>query len=121
MLPAEWIEHRRADRELVGWIAPEGDGFLAYNILGRLVTLEPVDWLSAEEALDELGIGYLADRCLLTLPDGSERPVRITEVNTQRVVVVADEFGAASAVGSNADRYELEFPVPKELRPDESR
>ncbi|MBX3094259.1 MAG: hypothetical protein KF680_06975 [Cryobacterium sp.] len=116
MLPADWIEHRRSDRELVGWIAMEGDGFLAYDILGRQVTTEPVDWLAAEERLDELGIGYVADRYLLTLPDGTVRPVRITEVNTQRIVVIADEFGAASAVGSNADRYELPFPVPGELR-----
>src|SRR5690606_28864964 len=86
MLPPDWIEHRRADRELVGWIALEGDDFLAYDILGRQVTSEPVDWLAAEELLDELGIGYLADRYLLTLPDGTERPVRITEVNTQRIV-----------------------------------
>lgn len=116
MLPADWIEHRRGDRELVGWIVPEGEGFLAYDILERLVTAEPVDWTAAEEVLDELGIGYLADRYILTLPDGEERPVRITEVNTRRVVVVADEFGAASAVGSNADHYELPFPVPRELR-----
>lgn len=116
MLSDNWIEHRRGDRELVGWIVPEGDDFLAYDILGRLVTPEPVDWLAAEERLDELGIGYLAHRYLLTLPDGTERPVRITEVNTQRIVVLADEFGAASAVGSNADRYELPFPVSGELR-----
>lgn len=116
MLPDHWIEHRRGDRELVGWIVPEGEGFLAYDILGRLVAFESVDWLAVEEKLDELGIGYLADRYMLTLPNGSERPVRIAEVNTRRIVVVADEFGAASAVGSNADRYELQFPAPAELR-----
>lgn len=116
MLPADWIEHRRSDRELVGWIVPEGEGFLAYDILGRVVTDVPVDWLAAEEVLDERGIGYLADRYLLRLPDGAERPVRISEVSTERVVVVADEFGAASAVGAQADRYELPFPVPAVLK-----
>lgn len=116
MLPDDWIEHRRGDSELVGWIVPEGEGFLAYDILGRLVTAEPVDWVAAEEVLDELGIGFLADRYLLTFADGSERPVRIAEVSTERVVVVADEFGAASAVGANADRCELWFPVPAALK-----
>ena len=116
MLPSDWIEHRRPDdRELVGWIVPEGEAFLAYDILGRLVTPEPLDWIAAEETLDALGIGFLAERWQLELPDGTQRPVRIGEVNTDRVVVIADEWGSASAVGSGADRFELPFPVGPHL------
>lgn len=115
MLPIDWIEHRRGDGERVGWIAPHGDAFEVYDILGRRVVPHPVDWLTAEEALDELGIGFLADRHSLRLPDGTRRPVRVTEVSTHRIVVVADEFGAASAVDSNAERYELPFPAPDAL------
>ena len=58
----DWIEHKRGDRELLGWIAPDGDGFVVFDLLGRSRTPAPVDWLDAEELLEELGIGYLADR-----------------------------------------------------------
>lgn len=116
MLPADWIEHRRADGETVGWIVPDGDGFRARDLLGREATHGIVDWLEAEETLDALGIGYLADRYLLQLDDGSERPVRIAEASIRGVTVVADEFGAASAVGAVLDRFRLTFPVPPELR-----
>lgn len=116
MLPNDWIEHRReGDRELVGWIAPDGDGFRAYDILGWPVGDGVLEWLAAEEALEARGIGFLAARHRLRLPDGSERPVRISEVNTSRVVVTADEWGSASAVGSGADVWELGFPAPGEL------
>ena len=118
MLADHWIEHRRSgDREPIGWIVPDGDAFIAVDVLGRRVTDTPVDWLHAEEALDALGIGFLADRYLLTLPDGSERPVRITEAGADGITVVADEFGSASAVGAGSDRFRLPFPAPDALRP----
>ncbi len=119
MLPDDWIEHRRADGETVGWIVPDGDGFRARDLLGREVTAGVVDWLEAEETLDDLGIGYLADRYALRLPDGTERPVRIAEASVRGITVVADEFGAASAVGATLDRFRLRFPAPDELRPRE--
>jgi len=117
MLPATWIEHRRDDREPVGWIVPDGEGFRPVDRLGRWVTDEPVDWLSAEEVLEALGIGFLADRFVLRLPDGSERPVRISEAGPDGVMVVADEYGSASAVGAGSDVYRLPFPAPDTLRP----
>ena len=115
MLPEDWIEHRREDRELVGWIVPTGEGFRPVDRLGRWVTAEPVDWLEAEETLEALGIGFLAERYLLRLPDGTERPVRISEASADGVTVVADEYGSASAVGGQSDRYRLPFPAPDEL------
>ena len=107
-----WIEHRRGDRELLGWMLPEGDGFVVIDLLGRART-PPLEWLAAEEFLEELGIGYLADRYLL-VADGEGRPVRIGEVSTTGVTVIADEFGAASAVGASQERFHLPFPVPAE-------
>jgi hypothetical protein len=124
VLPADWIEHRRADGEVVGWIVPDGEGFRVRDLLGRDRTpagsndaAEPLEWLAAEELLEELGIGYLADRWTLRLPDGSERPVRISEASPRGVTVVADEFGAASAVGGVLERFRLPFPVTEELSP----
>jgi hypothetical protein len=116
MVPAEWIEHRRPDRETVGWIVPDGEGFSPVDILGRRLAAEPLGWLEAEEALEARGIGFLADRHLLRLPDGTERPVRITAVSADRVSVVTDEFGSASVVGTDSERFELPFPAPEELR-----
>jgi hypothetical protein len=113
---ADWIEHRRPDGERVGWMVPEGDAFHVVDLLGRRRTAVPVDWLEAEESLDALGIGYLADIYLLTLPDGVERRVRISEVSAARIVVVADDFGSASAVGAKPERFELPFPAPAVLR-----
>jgi hypothetical protein len=117
MLPQHWIEHRRADGERVGWIAPDGESFTPHDLLGRPLTAHPVEWLDAEELLEERGIGYLADRWLLRRTDGSEGPVRIAELDTERVVVLGDDYGAASAVGATPERYELPFPVDGRLRP----
>jgi len=122
-LPDHWIEHRREDGERVGWIVPAGEDFLAYDALGRQATPDPVDWLTAEETLEELGLRFLADRFILDL-DGAEgtggtvtRPVRISEVGTDGITVVTDEFGGASAVGSGAETIRLPFPAPDTLRP----
>lgn len=116
MLPTDWIEHRRPDGETLGWMVPDGEGFRVRDLLGREVVQEPIEWLEAEELLEELGIGYLADRWVLRLPDGRERPVRIAEASSRGVTVVADEYGAASAVGGDPERFRLPFPVPAELR-----
>ncbi|WP_395243366.1 hypothetical protein ACGGZK_14655 [Agromyces sp. MMS24-K17] len=118
MLPEDWIEHRRADGERVGWIVPTGDGFRAVDLLGRWRHDEPVDWLAAEADLEELGIGYLADRYRLRFADGTEREVRVAEASVDGVTVVADEYGAASAVGANPERFRLPFPAPDALHAD---
>ncbi|MFX5734442.1 hypothetical protein ABTE21_20390, partial [Acinetobacter baumannii] len=85
-----WIEHRRAgDGELLGWIEPAGEDFVAIDLLGRRRT-GAVDWLTAEETLDELGITYLADLFDLRLDDGSWLRVRIAEVSVGGIRVKKD-------------------------------
>ncbi len=113
VIPAEWIEHRRQDGEPVGWIVPDGEFFSAVDVMGRTVATG-LDWVEAEEALEERGLSFLAERHTLTLPDGSTRPVRISQLSPESVTVVADEFGAASAVGAHAEEFHLPFPVPEE-------
>ncbi|WP_127818027.1 hypothetical protein [Microbacterium sp. CPCC 204701] len=117
MLPADWIEHRRADSEVLGWMLADGEGFRVFDLLGRERTAAPIDWLTAEELLEDLGMGYLADRWTLRFADGSERPVRIAEASPRGVTVVADEYGAASAVGADSERFRLPFPVGDALTP----
>ncbi|MGO4536814.1 hypothetical protein [Leifsonia sp. 2MCAF36] len=109
----EWIEHRREDGERVGWLRPEGDGFVPVDLLGRELG-GAVDWLTGEETLERAGIGYLADRYELQLEDGRRLRVRLTEVSTQRIVVKKDDFGAIDAPQLF---YTLPFPLPETLRP----
>jgi hypothetical protein len=109
----DWIEHRRGDGERVGWMRPEGDGFVAVDLLGRERT-GVVDWLTAEETLDATGIGYLADIYELEQEDGSRVRVRIAEVSPRRVLVKHDDFGA---VGIPQVYIDLPFPAPEGLRP----
>lgn len=75
-----------------------------------------MDWIEAEELLEECGIGYLVDRYTLRLPDGTERAVRIAEVSSEGITVVADEFGMASAIGALHERFRLPFPAPRDLQ-----
>ncbi len=111
---ADWIEHRRAgDRELLGWMQPVDDGFVVIDLLGRPRT-EALDWMRAEEVLEELGIGYLAELYELRLDDGWLR-VRVAEVSPSQIRVKKDDWGA---VGAPQIYYTLPFPVPEgSLRP----
>lgn len=109
---SDWIEHRRADKELVGWIVPAGDRFDVVDLLGRRST--GFDWLTAEEHLEMLGIGYLADRYTYTPSVGHSLRVKIVEVSPAAIVVQDDTFGDAVG-GPPADRYTLAWPIPPQL------
>jgi hypothetical protein len=109
----QWIPHRRGmDGELLGWMRPAGDGFVAVDLLGRPHT-EVVDWLTAEEALEERGIGYLADPYELRLDNGEWLRVRITEVSITGITVKKDDWGA---IDSPQVMYSLPFPITDQLR-----
>lgn len=115
MMYPDWIEHRRADdRERVGWMKPVDDGFVAFDLLGRPRT-EVVDWLHAEEVLDALGIGYLADPYELRLESGAWLRVRIAEVSPSGIRVKKDDWGDMTAPQIY---YDVPFPAPTDaLRP----
>ena len=112
-VPEDWFEHRREDGELVGWIVAEGDDFATVDLLGRRRG-EATDWLSAEERLDELGIGYLADIYAYWLTPEEWVRVRLLEVSTDGISVKEDDFGDATA---DLPRYRLPFPVDERLVP----
>lgn len=110
----EWIEHRRGlDRELLGWMQPRNDGFVVIDRLGRERTAV-VDWHTAEETLDELGIGYLADPYELQLEGGEWLRVRIIEVSSIGITVKKDDWGDLNAPQLF---YSVRFPMPRTLRP----
>lgn len=110
----DWIEHRRAeDRERVGWMKPVDDGFIAIDLLGRALT-DVVDWLEAEELLDERGLRYLADPYEFLVEEGHWLRVRIADVSPERIRVKKDDWGDMTAPQVY---YTLPFPAdPNVLR-----
>ena len=113
-MPEDWIEHRRRlDGELLGWMKPVDDGFIAIDLLGRETT-GVVDWLEAEAALDGLGIGYLAEPFELKLDDGHWLRVRLAEVSAHEIRVKKDDWGDMSAPQVY---YTVPLPVQGTLRP----
>ena len=119
MLPAGWTPHRRDDGELVGWIRPEGDDWVAVDLLGREAS-GAVDWLEAELALEARGLSWLAEIWMLEQGAADALRVKLVEVTpgrvgeAGRVVVQTDDFGA---IDVPVDRYELAWPPPASLRP----
>lgn len=110
----DWIEHRRGpDGELLGWMRPDGDGFVVIDLLGRERT-GSVDWFAAEETLDALGIGYLADPYELLLDDGPWLRVRLAEVSGREIRVKKDDWGDMTAPQIF---YSVPFPPSDVLRP----
>ncbi|CAN7249497.1 hypothetical protein LJR044_003409 [Microbacterium foliorum] len=115
----DWTPHRRDDGELLGWIHPDGDDWVAVDVLGRPVSA-PTEWLDAETALEERGIGWLADPWMLE--GEADRPlrVRILEVTPDdegvpgRIVVKIDDFGDMAR--PPVQQYVLEWPIPARLR-----
>lgn len=118
VITADWTPHRRDDRELLGWIRPEGEDWVAVDLLGREAT-GPVEWLDAEDALEAGGLAWLAEVWMLETDEGPIR-VRIAEVTPPaspgdrgRVVVHTDDFGSVDVPYT---RHELAWPAPAQLR-----
>ncbi|CAO1654004.1 S1 motif domain-containing protein [Salinibacterium sp. NYA9b] len=89
---------------------PVGEGFVAIDLLGRPRT-DVVDWMLAEETLDELGLGYLADPHELRLDDGTWLRVRIAELSSGEIRVKKDDWGNMEATQLY---YSLTFPVTED-------
>lgn len=91
-------------------MVPHGEGFVAIDLLGRRRT-GAVDWLHAEETLDELGLAYLAEPHELRQDDGGWLRVRIAEVSPTAVRVKKDDWGDMTAPQIY---YTLPFPVAED-------
>lgn len=120
MIGPDWIPHRRPDdRELIGWIRPEGDAWVAVSLFGADVS-GPLDWVEAEEALEAVGLSWLAEPWMLERPGTDPLRVRVVDVSPAspegdpgRVVVKTDDFGA---IDVPYELLELPWP-PAGLRP----
>lgn len=117
MIPSTWSEHcRQDDAELLGYIAPAGEGFQANTVFGF-----PVGGVSdrdnAEQTLESIGLIYLAERWLLTI-DGRNEPitVQIVEAAPAKVTVKSVDYGYEGDYGTT---FILDVPIlPKQLRPE---
>lgn len=105
------FEHRRADGELLGWIASQDDAFVAIDLLGRHSS--PATLLDCEEHLENLGLSYLAEPYLFRIA-GDWVQVRLVEVNSERIVVKEEDFGDVTA---GTPRHTLPFPPGEKLLP----
>ncbi|MFS0853758.1 hypothetical protein [Microbacterium sp. 179-I 3D4 NHS] len=120
MTRADWTPHRRDDGELLGWILPEGDAWVAIDVLGRPASA-PIEWLDAEAALEAHGISWLADPWMLEGEGDRPLRVRIVEVSPDeqgapgRIVVKVDDFGDVTRPPTQ--RFVLPWPLPARLRP----
>lgn len=115
----DWTPHRREDGELLGWIHPEGEEWVAVDVLGRPAS-DPTEWLDAEAALEERGISWLADPWVLEGEADQPVRVRILEVTPDedgapgRIVVKVDDFGDVTRPPTQ--QYVLAWPAPDRLR-----
>lgn len=112
MIPADWMPHRRADGETVGFVREADGGFQPMDLFGRPLA-EPGDWLAAEEALDAHSIAWIDEPWLLEV-DGADVRVRVVEVSPSRIRVKLDDFGDVTA---SARTWEVPVPEPGLLRP----
>jgi GNAT superfamily N-acetyltransferase len=62
---------------------------------GRVVAAS-VEWLDAEEALEQRGLAFLAEPWMLERGEGTPVRVRLVEVTPARIVVKVDDYGDMS-------------------------
>lgn len=97
MIESDWTPHRRDDGELLGWIRPEDDEWVAVDLFGHEVS-GPLDWLDAEAILEERGISWLADIWVLEGESVDAEPLRMG--GSTRPVEVLPNRDGARVIGS---------------------
>jgi hypothetical protein len=88
MIPNDWIAHHRdEDGELLGYLRPVDGRFEPVTVFGYPLA-DAGDEDDATAVLDLIGLSYLAERWLLTLPDRAEPiAVQVVEVDPDQVRV----------------------------------
>lgn len=112
MIPADWMTHRRADGEVVGYVRMVGDAFQPMDLFGRPIS-DAGDWLAAEETLDAQTISWIDQPWLLEV-DGAQVRVRVVELTPTRIRVKLDDFGDVTA---SARFWEVPVPETGRLQP----
>jgi hypothetical protein len=114
MIPSTWTPHRRADDgEVVGYLAPAGDGLVVpMSLLGHTLD-EPSDEHSATEVLEAAGLSMLAEAWRY-VGDGADLRVRIVQVTASQVVLKHEDFGDMSH--DYGDNFSVPLPAADVLQ-----
>ena len=117
MIPTTWREYRREeDAELLGYVDSAQDTFQARTIFGYPIGTQSTEE-DAERALESGGLGYLAERWLLSI-EGRNDPitVQIVEATPNEVTVKSVDYGYEADYGTP---FVLDVPIaPSQLRPE---
>lgn len=115
MIPAHWTpHHREEDGERLGYLRPEHGGHVPVTPFGHPVA-GPLTEPEARAVLDALGLSYLAEPWLLTLPEREEPlTVRIVEVTPERMRVASADYGYEAVDIGHV--FVLDVPEPGHLR-----
>lgn len=117
MIPQTWVPyHRDEDDELLGYLVPTGGAHdprvAPVTVFGHPLA-DAGDVEDSKRVLEAVGLSYLADRWMLTLPSNSAQSgairiaVQIVEATPTRLVVQNVDFGYEGDYGT---RFELEVP-----------
>jgi hypothetical protein len=111
VIPQDWRPHRRdEDGELLGYLRPIDDRFEPVTLFGHPLA-EAADEHEAAAVLDAVGLSYLADRWLLTLPDRAEPiAVQVVEADPDNVRVKNVDF---SYEGDTGELFTLPAPTSR--------
>ena len=117
MVPTTWRGCRREDdNELLGYVDSDQDTFQVRMIFGYPVGTQSTEE-GAERALESVGLGYLAERWLLSI-EGRDDPitVQIVEATPNEVTVKSVDYGYEGDYGTP---FILDVPTsPNQLRPE---
>lgn len=114
MIPRHWTPVTRDDGEAVGYVAPDGEAFVALDLLGT--ELGRAGW--EDEARDVVvvrGLASVGRSWDWTDDTGTARRVHVVHVRPGAATV---RTGHANVVGADGRTFTLELPVdPERFRP----
>lgn len=115
MIPSTWTAHRRADDgEVVGYLAPAGDGLVVpMSLLGHELA-DACDEHTAVDVLESAGLSMLAEAWRY-VGDGADLRVRIVQVTPSHVVLKHEDFGDMSH--DYGENFSLPLPAGDALQP----
>lgn len=109
MIASSWAPYyREDDGELLRYLVPDGELFIPVTLFGYELG-EAADEYDASQILESIGLSYLADTWVLTIPDRDEPiNVQIVEASPEALKVKSVDYGWEQDYGTI-----IELPVPE--------
>lgn len=100
--------YREDDGELLGYLVPDGELFIPVTVFGYELGAAS-DEYDASQALESIGLSYLADTWVLTIPERDEPiNVQIVEASPEALKVKSVDYGWEQDYGTI-----IKLPVPE--------